>query len=71
MKKIIFVLIAAITASIWILSSCSYQSKNNATSDKVTTVKEKVIYSCEMDKDVKSDKPGKCPKCGMELVKQA
>ncbi len=27
-------------------------------------------YSCTMHPEVKSDKPGKCPKCGMELVKQ-
>jgi hypothetical protein len=27
-------------------------------------------YSCSMHPEVKSDKPGKCPKCGMELVKQ-
>ena len=25
-------------------------------------------YYCPMDKDVVSDKPGKCPKCGMDLV---
>ena len=27
-------------------------------------------YTCSMHPQVKSDKPGKCPKCGMELVKQ-
>lgn len=26
-------------------------------------------YTCPMHPEVKSDKPGKCPKCGMELVK--
>lgn len=25
-------------------------------------------YVCPMDKDVRSDKPGKCPRCGMPLV---
>ena len=25
-------------------------------------------YACPMHRDVKSDKPGKCPKCGMELT---
>jgi membrane fusion protein, copper/silver efflux system len=25
-------------------------------------------YVCPMDPDVTSDKPGRCPKCGMELV---
>jgi Cu+-exporting ATPase len=27
-----------------------------------------VVYTCPMHADVKSDKPGKCPKCGMALV---
>ena len=27
------------------------------------------MYRCPMDSDVTSDKPGKCPKCGMELRK--
>ncbi|WP_233138261.1 heavy metal-binding domain-containing protein [Mucilaginibacter sp. MD40] len=31
---------------------------------------EKVQYTCGMHPDVLSDKPGKCPKCGMELVKK-
>ncbi len=26
------------------------------------------VYTCPMHPDVKSDKPGKCPKCGMTLV---
>ena len=30
---------------------------------------EKAIYTCTMHPEVRSDKPGKCPKCGMELVK--
>src|SRR5690242_17226027 len=25
-------------------------------------------YVCPMDKDVRSDKPGKCPRCGMPMV---
>ena len=27
-----------------------------------------VVYTCPMDPEVLSDKPGKCPKCGMKLV---
>lgn len=27
-------------------------------------------YTCSMHPEVKSDKPGKCPKCGMELIKK-
>ena len=29
------------------------------------------VYSCPMHPEVQSDKPGKCPKCGMTLVKKA
>ena len=28
---------------------------------------EKEVYTCPMHPEVKSDKPGKCPKCGMNL----
>ena len=31
---------------------------------------QKVVYTCEMHPEVISDKPGKCPKCGMELIKK-
>lgn len=30
----------------------------------------KVTYTCPMHPEVKSDKPGKCSKCGMNLVKK-
>ncbi|HWZ34622.1 MAG TPA: heavy metal-binding domain-containing protein [Mucilaginibacter sp.] len=30
----------------------------------------KVQYTCTMHPEVISDKPGKCPKCGMTLVKK-
>jgi len=29
-----------------------------------------VDYTCPMHSDIHSDKPGKCPKCGMALVKK-
>ena len=28
------------------------------------------VYSCPMHPEVTSDKPGSCPKCGMDLVKE-
>ena len=27
-------------------------------------------YTCSMHPEVRSDKPGKCPKCGMELIEK-
>jgi len=31
---------------------------------------EPIIYTCTMDPEVRSNKPGNCPKCGMKLVKK-
>ncbi len=42
-----------------------------AVSDTTKKVKPaKVQYTCPMHPEVISDKPGKCPKCGMTLVKK-
>lgn len=38
--------------------------------EKYIQKKEKTVYTCPMHSDVKSDKPGKCPKCGMNLEKK-
>ncbi|WP_214069948.1 heavy metal-binding domain-containing protein [Mucilaginibacter sp. dw_454] len=46
------------------LTSCS-----NATKDKSTT-KKHYKYYCIMHPDLGSDKPGVCPKCGMQLVER-
>lgn len=35
---------------------------------KKDTAQHVALYSCPMHPDVKMDKPGKCPKCGMDLV---
>lgn len=41
------------------------------TADTTKKVKPaKVQYTCTMHPEVLSDKPGKCPKCGMTLVKK-
>ena len=31
------------------------------------TEEREVVYTCPMDKDVRAQSPGKCPKCGMDL----
>jgi len=55
------------------LTSISAASATKATAGKAsaktpTTNEAVVSYTCEMDPDVHSDKPGTCPKCGMTLV---
>ncbi len=39
----------------------TFNTKNN--------ILAQVKYTCEMHPEVVSNKPGKCPKCGMELTK--
>lgn len=73
MKKLILPLTAI---SILAVISCN----NNAPENKSAALKKdsipvnraniKEVYTCPMDTDYHSDKPGTCPKCGMELVKQ-
>lgn len=36
--------------------------------DTIKLNKGDTFYQCEMDPEVLSDKPGNCPKCGMELL---
>jgi membrane fusion protein, copper/silver efflux system len=36
-----------------------------------TEAPHKDVYTCPMHAEVESDKPGSCPKCGMDLVKKA
>jgi transcription initiation factor IIE alpha subunit len=57
-----------IVATVFIASSCmntSNKSENKAYSQKDLT---EIYYTCNMHPEVHSDKPGNCPKCGMELV---
>ena len=51
-----------------------FAAHTNPVSDTTKTKKvkpaSKVQYTCTMHPEVISDKPGKCPKCGMTLVKK-
>jgi hypothetical protein len=43
---------------------------SSARMDSIPVKQAAVVYTCRMHPEVISDKPGKCPKCGMELVKK-
>lgn len=63
MKKLLLLTLTAISL---LTVACKHETKS------VTPVESAVHdgaheYSCPMHPDVKSDQPGKCPKCGMEL----
>jgi Cu(I)/Ag(I) efflux system membrane fusion protein len=51
-----------------ILTSC----RNSSGKEKQSDVQEvaSIQYTCPMHPEVISDKPGDCPKCGMDLVEK-
>jgi hypothetical protein len=51
------------------LTSCG-QSSTKETPTNTSTSKSKTVYTCTMHPDIKADKPGVCPKCGMDLVEK-
>ena len=59
MKKLSVLFIAALT----IASVSSFAQKA-----KQDTLKHLALYTCPMHPDVKMDKAGKCPQCGMDLT---
>ncbi len=63
-KKIFAVTSITILGVLLIFSFCNAENSSAQKGD--------VSYSCPMQAhaDVVSDKPGKCPKCGMKLVKK-
>ena len=67
-------------AAALLLSSCEQKSTTETsttpaaapatTAAPAATPAQAVTYTCSMHPEVVSDKPGKCPKCGMDLVKK-
>ena len=57
-----------------IFSSCKGgahdEHKKNSDEHSGHNMTDKKVYSCPMHPEVKSDKPGECPECGMDLVEQ-
>lgn len=46
------------------------QTKTNKDTAAGKTQAVKKVYTCPMHPEVVTDKPGKCPKCGMTLVEK-
>ena len=63
MKKIILLMLAVFT-----LQMANAQHDQHGTAS--TAVKKADIYTCPMHPEIQQGKPGKCPKCGMALVKK-
>lgn len=47
-----------------------HKSTKKTTKMKAKTQTVAMVYTCPMHPEVTSDKPGKCPKCGMDLVEK-
>ena len=62
MKKIMILTTALTISSIAIFAQTGKTKMADTAMHKV--------YTCTMHPDVVSDKPGKCPKCGMALVEK-
>jgi len=63
MKKLIIVLSVFLAAH-------TFSFAQNKTETSKNEAVNKTIYTCSMHSEVVSDKEGKCPKCGMKLVKK-
>lgn len=76
MKKSIIIAAAAIA---FMFAACNNSANKTDSSKSETTTQTfnldttklksgETFYQCEMHPEVLSDKPGSCPKCGMDLV---
>jgi hypothetical protein len=72
MKKAMLMAIAILFSGITVFAAATVPS-DKALTDTAKTKKlrsVKIQYTCTMHPEVLSDKPGKCSKCGMTLVKK-
>lgn len=65
-------LLAVLGAGLLTLAACGKKSDEHqghgAQGSGDAAVEKKMVYTCPMHPEVQSDKPGKCPQCGMNLV---
>jgi len=63
MKKLL-ILSIVLTATLTTFAQAAKDTLPKSKTDSAI----KTVYTCGMHPDVTSDKPGRCPKCGMALV---
>ena len=70
-SKILITVFALIFSGTMIFAQDTTKTAKKQTLKTVTEMqKDQVYYTCSMHPDVKMDKPGKCPQCGMTLEKK-
>ncbi len=62
MKKTLLLLIVALTTVIGL------HAQNALAKDSTEKKNVQIKYTCSMHPEIISDKPSKCPKCGMDLI---
>ncbi|MEO8950176.1 MAG: heavy metal-binding domain-containing protein [Mucilaginibacter sp.] len=70
MKKVMLMAIAILFATATVFAAYTTNPISDTTKTKKVKPVAKVQYTCTMHPEVISDKPGKCPKCGMTLVEK-
>nr|WP_294791081.1 heavy metal-binding domain-containing protein [uncultured Mucilaginibacter sp.] len=70
MKKVMLMAIAILFSVSTVFAAHTITAVSDTTKTKKVKPAPKVQYTCTMHPEVISDKPGKCPKCGMTLVEK-
>jgi hypothetical protein len=70
MKKLMLMAAAILFSATAVFAAHSTTPVSDTTKAKKVKPVAKVQYTCTMHPEVVMDKPGKCPKCGMMLVKK-
>ncbi|MEO6849242.1 MAG: heavy metal-binding domain-containing protein [Mucilaginibacter sp.] len=70
MKKVMLMAVAILFSAATVFAAHIINPVSDTTKTKKVKPVAKVQYTCTMHPEVISDKPGKCPKCDMTLVKK-
>ena len=70
-KFAVIAAVALLAIATFNVTGCKQSSEPSAPAAQTTNaVSPTIKYTCAMHPEVVQDKPGKCPKCGMELTEK-
>ena len=71
MNRIQLIIAVALVAALGMAVTVSGCARSSQSNEQPAQKSEKAVqYTCPMHPEVVQDKPGKCPKCGMDLVEK-